>query len=65
MRRAAVASLARLAALVESERTQAVDAIERLLDDESFLVALDAISAAESLGDKRLLAGLDRVAVQG
>jgi len=64
-RRAAVASLARLASLVESERTRAVDAIERLLDDESFLVALDAIAAAESLGDERLLTGLDRVAGQG
>lgn len=63
-RRAAIASVARLATLVESERAGAVDAIGRHLDDEMYMVALEAISAAESLADERLLPELDRIGVQ-
>lgn len=64
LRRAAVTALARIGALVESERTRAAEEIEQRLDDESFLVALDAIAAAETLGDARFLPALDRLAQQ-
>ncbi len=59
-RRAAIAAIARLATLVESERARAVDAIGRHLSDDAFMVALEATAAAESLGDERLLPELDR-----
>ncbi|HZV76476.1 MAG TPA: M1 family aminopeptidase [Candidatus Babeliales bacterium] len=64
VRRAATAALGRIGALVESERTRAVDEIERLLDDPSFFVAIAAIAAAETLGDPRLLPALERLAEQ-
>lgn len=64
LRRAAVSALARVAALVEEERGRVVDAVERLLDDDALLVALAAISAAESLGDARLLPALDRLGAE-
>ncbi|MGA8575965.1 MAG: HEAT repeat domain-containing protein, partial [Candidatus Cybelea sp.] len=63
-RRAAIASIARLATLVESERTRGVDAVAQHLDDEMFMVALEATAAAEALGDDRLLPELDRVGQQ-
>jgi aminopeptidase N len=65
MRRAAVAALGRIAALVEGERARAIDALDRLIDDPTFSVARVAIAAAESLGDPRLLPALGRVAAQG
>ena len=63
LRRAAVMALARLGGLVQEERTRVVDELERRLDDSSFLVAIDAVNSAESLGDARLLPALDRLAV--
>ena len=62
LRRAATAAIGRQAALLESERTACVDALGRLIDDQTFLVQLAAIAAAESLEDARLLATLDRLA---
>ncbi|MGA8326669.1 MAG: HEAT repeat domain-containing protein, partial [Candidatus Cybelea sp.] len=64
LRRAAVTALARVAALVEEERGRVADAVERLIDDDALLVALAAISAAESLGDARLLPALDRLGAE-
>jgi aminopeptidase N len=64
LRRAATAALGRIGALVEEERTRVVDELEERFGDPSFMVALDAIIAAESLSDVRLLPGLDRVAQQ-
>jgi aminopeptidase N len=64
VRRASVAALARIGALVEEERARVVDELEERLDDSNFLVALDAILAAESLSDVRLLPALDRISVQ-
>jgi aminopeptidase N len=64
LRRAAASALGRIGTLVESERTRAVDALERRLDDESFAVAITAIAAAESLGDPRLLPALERIGEQ-
>jgi aminopeptidase N len=64
LRRAAVTALARIGALLENERTRVVEAIEQYLDDRSFLVAMDAIAAAETLGDQRFLPVLDRLAQQ-
>jgi aminopeptidase N len=61
LRRAAMAAMGRIGELVESERTYAVTALDRWLDDELFLVQLAAIAAAESLGDARLLGSLDRL----
>ncbi len=55
--------MARLGALVQEERTRVVDELERRLDDSSFLVAIDAVNSAESLGDARLLTALDRLAL--
>ena len=63
LRRAAVLALGRIGELVENERTNSVEALERHVDDESLPVALAAIEAAESLGDVRLLAALERVPV--
>jgi aminopeptidase N len=64
LRRAAVAAIGRVGELVEGERTRAVEALEELLDDQSFLVQLAAIAAAESLGDARLLPILDRLGTE-
>ncbi|MGC1379537.1 MAG: M1 family aminopeptidase [Candidatus Baltobacteraceae bacterium] len=64
-RRAGVAALARIGTLVESERTRAADALLQHLDDEMFLVALEAIVGAQALGDARLLPALDRLADRG
>jgi aminopeptidase N len=62
LRRAAAGALARFGELVESARTDVVDALSILLDDEMFLVQLAAIVATETLGDARLLPMLDRLA---
>lgn len=62
LRRAAAAAIGRLGQLVESVRTQVVEALDDLLDDPAFLVQIAALRAAESLGDARLLPGLDRIA---
>ncbi len=62
LRRAAAGALARIAALVEEERSRAVDALAQRVEDTDFMVATSAIVAAESLGDERLLPALDRVA---
>jgi aminopeptidase N len=64
LRRAAVTALARIGAVLETERTRAAEEIEQRLDDESFLVAMDAIAAAETLGDPRFLPALDRLGQQ-
>jgi HEAT repeat protein len=39
-----------------------VDALERALDDPSFLLRASAYAACETLGDARLLPALDRLA---
>ena len=62
MRRAAVGALARLGSLVDATRTAAVDALERALDDASYLVRLSTYAACETLADARLLPVLDRMA---
>jgi aminopeptidase N len=64
LRATAVTALGRIAALVESERTRAVDSLERYLDDGMFFVVMRAIAAAEALGDLRLLPALERIADQ-
>jgi aminopeptidase N len=64
LRRAAVAAIGRVGELVENQRIRAVEALEELLDDQSFLVQLAAIGAAESLGDARLLPVLDRLGTE-
>lgn len=64
LRRAAVTALGRIGALVEEERARVVDELEERFGDPSFMVALDAIVAAETLSDVRLLPGLDRLAQQ-
>ncbi len=64
IRRAAVAALAHAGTLLESERARAVDALEQYVDDESFLVVIAAIGAAESLGDLRLIPSLERLGEQ-
>lgn len=64
LRRAAAGALGRIGALVESERTRAVEALDQHLGDESFAVAITAIEAAESLGDARLLPALKRTGDQ-
>ncbi len=61
LRRAALASLARTAELLEPERTAAVEAISARLDDPMFLVQRAAIHAAEQLADARFLPPLDRL----
>ena len=62
LRRAAVRAVARLGALVQAVRTQAVDAVERALRDPGYLVRVSSYAAAEKLGDPRLLPSLDRLA---
>jgi aminopeptidase N len=64
LRRAAVMALGRVGALVEEERSRVADELEGRLDDPSFLVALDAVVASESLSDVRLVPALDRLAQQ-
>jgi aminopeptidase N len=60
-RRAAAGALGRLGQLVEPARTAVVDALDRLVEDPAYLVQLAAVSAAETLGDSRLLPSLDRL----
>ena len=62
LRRAAVGALARLGTQVDAVRTAVVDALERALDDPSYLVRLSTYAACETLGDARLLPALDRLA---
>ena len=64
LRRAATAALARIGALVEETRTQAVLELERRLDDAEYFVVADAVAGAESLGDPRIVPALHRLAVQ-
>ena len=61
-RRAAIKALARAGALNESERTRVVDALAPHFDDPTYFIRYSAIAAAETLGDSRLLAALDRAA---
>jgi aminopeptidase N len=63
LRRAAVAAIAQLCTLVDATRTRAVEAVERALADSAYLVRLSAYTAAEKIGDARLLPTLDRLAV--
>jgi aminopeptidase N len=62
LRRAAVGALARLGTLVDTVRTAAADALERALEDPSYLVRLSTYAATETLADARLLPALDRLA---
>jgi len=62
LRRAAVHAVAEAGALVDSVRTDAVDAVNRALDDADHLVRVSACSAAERIADARLLPALDRLA---
>jgi aminopeptidase N len=62
LRRAATRALGRLGALVEPLRGRTADALERIVDDGSYLVRVSAYAAAETLGDARLLGTLDRLA---
>jgi aminopeptidase N len=64
LRRSATIALGRIGALVEEERARVADELEKRLDDPSFVVALEAIYAAEALSDARLLPALDRVSAQ-
>ncbi|MBV8725041.1 MAG: HEAT repeat domain-containing protein [Candidatus Eremiobacteraeota bacterium] len=64
LRRAAIGALARLAELCEDERTRAVEELTMLLDDPNVLIAVEAIAAAEKLGDQRFLPALDRIGTQ-
>jgi len=59
LRRAAAGALARLGVLVDATRTAVADALERALDDPSYLVRLSAYAACETLADARLLPVLD------
>jgi aminopeptidase N len=61
LRRAAVGALARLGTLIDTVRTAAADALERALDDPSYLVRLSTYAACETLADTRLLPALDRL----
>jgi aminopeptidase N len=63
LRRAAVAAIAQLGTLVDATRTRAVEAVERALTDSAYLVRVSAYTAAEKIGDARLLPTLDRLAV--
>jgi len=64
LRRAATSALGRIGALVEEQRSRVADELEQRLDDDSFPVAQEAIAAAETLGDARLLPALDRLSAQ-
>jgi HEAT repeat protein len=59
LRRAAMRALAAHALLIDGARIAAADAIERALDDRSYLVRVSAYAAAEMLADVRLLGALD------
>jgi aminopeptidase N len=61
LRRAAIGAIAQLGTLVESVRTEVVDAIEHALRDSGYLVRVAAFAAAERLADPRLLPTLDRL----
>jgi len=63
LRRAAVAAVAELGTLVDSVRTEAADAVNRVLDDADYLVRVSACTAAERIADPRLLPTLDRHAL--
>jgi aminopeptidase N len=65
VRIAAAGAMGRAAALLESERTQLVDALERLMEDPMLLVSVAAIDAAGASEDPRLLPALDRLAQSG
>jgi aminopeptidase N len=62
LRRAAVAAIAQLGTLVDATRTRATEAVERALTDAAYLLRLSAFTAAEKIGDARLLPALDRLA---
>ena len=62
LRRVAVGALARLGTLVDGVRTAVTDALERALEDPSYLVRLSTYAACEMLADARLLPVLDRLA---
>jgi aminopeptidase N len=62
LRRVAVGALARLATLVDVTRTAVTEALERALEDPSYLVRLSTYAACEVLEDARLLPALDRLA---
>jgi aminopeptidase N len=63
LRRTAAAALARLGELVPDARTRAVDRLNELVDDRSFLVRIAAVAAAESLEDPRLIPALERISI--
>jgi len=63
LRRAAVTAIGHLGTLADAVRTDAVDAVGQALRDDSFLVRVAAFTAAERLGDRRLLPALDRLAL--
>ncbi|HET9096050.1 MAG TPA: M1 family aminopeptidase [Candidatus Baltobacteraceae bacterium] len=65
LRRAALAALARVGHVLESDRSRAVEAIADRLDDPMFLVQRSAIIAAEDLSDPRFLGALDRLSASG
>ena len=62
LRRVAVGALARIGTLLDTVRTSVVDALERALEDPSYLVRLSTYAACETLADARLLPTLDRLA---
>jgi aminopeptidase N len=62
LRRAAAGAIARIGQLVDTQRTQAVEALDGLAIDPFFLVQVAAIAAMETLGDARHLSTLDRIA---
>ncbi|MDQ6932162.1 MAG: M1 family metallopeptidase [Candidatus Eremiobacteraeota bacterium] len=61
LRRAAIAALARLAELVESERSRVVFHVVEMLDDSDFLMQITCIEAAEKLTDVRFIPALSRL----
>ncbi len=65
LRRSAAIALGRMGQLVEGARTRCVLELDRMLGDPTFLVQLAAISAAEALGDPRLLPALARILPTG
>ena len=65
LRRAAVGGIARHAQLVEADRTEALQVVIEHFDDDMFMVARAALHGAETLGDVRALAALERVAAGG
>lgn len=62
LRCAAAIAMARAGQLLESERAQLIDALDRLLDDPMLMVSIVAIDAAAVTEDARLLPALDRLA---